>query len=243
MSHTDWPRCSHPLKDGTPCSRAVAPGEDGKPSAACAHHLKASAAAGLPSSSSPVVVEEQPAAATPDPAASSPASEFDTVVAAGNPGPEREPQAITSLRQALRGDLQTDTVAALISDLLLDALRASRDIYSTCPKCETRHAVNLPDLAARVKAAESLMEQVEGRLAQAAKSDETGLAAILERTLFESLSDAQLGLYLAAYGEEHEARHAQLRELAERVLAEPVDPYEQRDRRRYEIEAMQTTTQ
>jgi len=55
------------------------------------------------------------------------------------------PVAIESLRDALRGAVHTEEVAALIESMLLDALRATKDIYTTCPSCKHRHPVPLPD--------------------------------------------------------------------------------------------------
>jgi hypothetical protein len=62
----------------------------------------------------------------------------------------------------------TSEVGDLITDLLLDGLRPSRDVYATCPHCSHRFPHSLPDLSTRIGAATKLIEEVEGKLKKAA---------------------------------------------------------------------------
>lgn len=138
-----WPRCEAPLKNGSLCNRTVARGENG-PEGLCSHHLANPPAADV----EPIVLadEEEPEVATVD----------------------ESPQTVEkigSIRAAIREGASTTETAELIQDLILDGLRASKDVYATCTHCKKRTPVALPDLSARVKAASELMNQIEGKLA------------------------------------------------------------------------------
>jgi hypothetical protein len=142
---------------------------------------------------------------------------------------EREPdgqstERVASIRAALRGDLLSVEVAESVGDLILEGLRASKDVYSTCPGCGKRHPVSLPDLATRVSAARSLVEELEGKLAAKATTVEErveAVAAAAQRDL-EALSDDELSLLLYDPEAPEESPYARekLRRIAERVLAE-----------------------
>lgn len=230
MKKGEWPCCEEPLKDGTPCDRAVARGDDGGPADLCPRHAKLS-----------TVEAVEDSGETPGPERPSPDEDLtDASFQSAAPEPVvAEPEAvpITSLRAALRGEMSTSVVADLMSSMLLEALQSSREIFSTCPDCKHRHPVSIPDFGTRMKAAESLLEQVEGRLEQRAKDESKDLLAVLERTLFESLTDAELELYIAADGDRMDEFHGEIRELAQRVLEQPADPYQLRDLRHAENEA------
>jgi hypothetical protein len=81
------------------------------------------------------------------------------------------PVAIESLRDALRGAVQTTEVAALMESMLLDALRASKMVWHSCPHCKRRSTVQLADLATRVGAITKLLEVLEGRLKDGVESE------------------------------------------------------------------------
>lgn len=203
---TDWPRCGSLLRDESVCGRAVARDEDGGPAQACAHHLRFEvpslgmeadvlAGAGDTSSLQPVPAETATAEAM-----------------------ESEP--IASLRSQLRGDLSVRRVADSMSELLLQALEASRDLFCTCKKCGARTPVQVPDLATRVTAARALMEEVEGKIAAQAKTPADRSAQLFAGGVsFEDLSDDELLILLEDESEGPiDLRKAAI-ETARRVLA------------------------
>jgi hypothetical protein len=61
----------------------------------------------------------------------------------------------------VRAQLARDTADEyeLLRSALLDALRAEREAFVTCPNCQKRHPVVVPDWTARVKAVETLLNQ------------------------------------------------------------------------------------
>jgi hypothetical protein len=61
----------------------------------------------------------------------------------------------------VRAQLARDTAEEyeLLRSALLDALRAEREAFVTCPNCQKRHPVVVPDWTARVKAVETLLNQ------------------------------------------------------------------------------------
>jgi hypothetical protein len=61
----------------------------------------------------------------------------------------------------VRAQLARDTAEEyeLLRGALLDALRAEREAFVTCPSCHKRHPVVVPDWTARVKAVETLLNQ------------------------------------------------------------------------------------
>jgi hypothetical protein len=137
--------------------------------------------------------------------------------------PAVEAEHIASLRQALRSGLMTTEVAEHARELLLQALAASRDVYSTCPHCSRRHAVHLPDLATRVGAVRELLNQLEGAMVQNVKGAderEKEIAAKAQADL-DSLTDSELALLAYSEDEERDLKEEVL-ELARRVLAEAV---------------------
>jgi hypothetical protein len=210
------PRCIGQLKDGSDCRSVAIKGPY------CAFHSKQALKQASTASPPPVqAVEEQPATAAPGP--------LDTAVVAGTscestgePIEDAEPRdstPIASLRAALRGDLSTSTVADLMGEMLLEALRASKEVFSTCPACNRRHPVSIPDFGTRMKAAESLLEQIEGRLAQQSKSSEERIHEALNgKTRIEDLSnDELLLLTLEKEGPDWDLRE-DAQELARKVL-------------------------
>lgn len=226
----NWPICAGVLKSGAPCQSVVARDEDGLPGAYCAHHLKTSAAL-----SPPLAVEEgtkvpeQPAAAAP--ATAFPPALPDTAVAAGEPAPDEAEPGLTSegptesipiasLRAALRGELSTSAVADLMGEMLLEALRASKEVFSTCPGCNRRHPVAIPDFGTRMKAAESLISEIEGRQAAVAKSSQERVhEALAGRTRIEDLTnDELLLLSLEENGSEWDLRE-DIYETAQRIVS------------------------
>ena len=70
--------------------------------------------------------------------------------------------------------------AGRIEAFFLDALDASKEVWSTCGKCSRRTAVVVPDWSARLKAVEALLDQGYGRVRQE-DSEDAGLTLIVER--------------------------------------------------------------
>ena len=105
-------------------------------------------------------------------------------------------ERIASLRDALREGVVTAEVAELVREQLLEGLRASKSIFTTCPDCKHRHPVVLPDLATRISATQKLIEEVEGKLrdsvATAQQSDERDATLMLKRT--SELTNEELAL-------------------------------------------------
>lgn len=183
---SDWPTCSATLGDGrTPCRTRTAT-RDGE---LCAYHL-----ANPPAP--PVAVGDVP---EPEPVE----EEVVDVDAGPSAGSVDETPAVVeridSLRAALRQGLLTAETGELISDMLLDGLRSSKDVFTTCPACKHRHPVTLPDLGVRVNAASRLVEEIEGKLREANRGipDELEAARKRVRESIESASDADLDLLLA----------------------------------------------
>lgn len=175
---TDWPRCQAPRKDGVPCGSAVIKGTDGKPSATCAFHAPQ--------------LEAAPAAAEP--------AVSDEVAPVQN-----EPSIpVESLRAALRGNLQTEEFAGLVEELLLDSLRASKDVWTSCPHCQKKHPVNLPDVGTRAAAVTRLVEVLEGRAREAANDVEAELDREAQLVLksIESMTDEELARAFVIAGRE-----------------------------------------
>jgi hypothetical protein len=165
----DWPRCSRPKKDGTPCNSAARsvlgePAEDGL----CAPHA-------------PRV--EHPAQPTQDapPELESALSDVPSV-------------AVESLRDALRDAVSTEEVAELMQRVLLDALSASKETFMTCPHCHKRSPQSLPDLGVRAQAIRGLLESFEGRLKEQTDADERKLDRRADLLLKErsAMTDAEL---------------------------------------------------
>jgi hypothetical protein len=105
-------------------------------------------------------------------------------------------ERIESLRDAMRGDLLTGEVADLIRLQLLDALRAVKQQWTTCPHCQKRHSVPLADLATRINAASKLIEEVDGKLAAQQETAQSALereATKLTRSR-AAMSDSDLAL-------------------------------------------------
>jgi hypothetical protein len=132
-------------------------------------------------------------------------------------------ERVASIRGALRGDLLSVEVAESVGDLILEGLRASKDVYATCPGCGKRHPVSLPDLATRVSAARSLVEELEGKLAATATTVEErveAIAASVHRDL-EALSDDELSLlvYDSRTPDDSPFADEELRRIAERILS------------------------
>ena len=215
------PRCSVLLADNSKCRSAVVRDQDGALSEFCAHHLKVNA------SPAPLLLAGEPLSADAEQelvasvSASTAASE-----ATSSLEPPGESTPIASIRAVLRGDLSTASVADSIGELLLEGLRASKDVYTTCPHCSKRHPVSLPDLGTRITAARSLLEELEGKIAAQAKSSEDRVAeALAGKTRLENLSNDELTLLLI----EQEGAEWDLREdvfeAARRVLADhPFQP-------------------
>ncbi len=164
---TDWPRCQHPRKDGTPCNSATRPvlrepAEDGF----CAPHAPRIEEPAQPIQDVPPEVESAP-------------SEAPSV-------------AVESLRDALRDAVSTEEVAALMQTVLIDALSSSKETFTTCPSCHKRHPVLLPDLGVRAQAIRGLLESFEGRLKEQTDADERKLdrrAELLQKETRELTTD------------------------------------------------------
>ncbi|MHB8470786.1 MAG: hypothetical protein ACYDCH_13690 [Gaiellaceae bacterium] len=127
-------------------------------------------------------------------------------------------EKITSLRAALREGTATAEVADLMRELLLDALRASRDVFVTCSNCKHRSPVQLPDLATRMKAAESLIENLEGKIGAAKEEPWRELKGLHDREM-DSLSDDELFL-LSLEANDGELPHPkdEVLEVARRIV-------------------------
>lgn len=177
---TPWPRCTAPKKSGEPCGTVVetdpatgGPAEHGF----CSHHA-----------ANPVELDDAPSL-----------MEDEADVAPVLDDSPATTERIGSLRAALREGASTTETAKLIEDLILDALRASKDHYATCVHCRKRTPVSLPDLGTRVKAAETLLNQLEGRLADG-KAPQGDRIAELMRAIehdITSATDEELLEYLA----------------------------------------------
>jgi hypothetical protein len=165
----DWPRCPHPKRDGTPCGSATRT-ENGAP-----------AADGFCSPHAPKALVET---RTP------PAQDVDHAVE-----PESMPGssvAVESLRDALRDAVSTEEIAGLMQRVLLQALEASKESFTTCPSCHKRHPVTLPDLGVRAQAVRSLIESLEGRMKEQTDADERKLdrqAELLKKQTRELTDD------------------------------------------------------
>jgi transcription elongation factor Elf1 len=106
---------------------------------------------------------------------------------------ERESAPIASIREALRSDLLSSETADAVRELLLEALHASKSVYVSCGSCGKRNPAQVPDLAGRVAAATALMDQIEGKLQQAAKSSEDRIAeALAGKRQLQDLTDHEL---------------------------------------------------
>ena len=208
-SKTD--RCAGSLKDGSPCRSVVVRDESDELSAFCSHHLKLSQA-----SPAPVLAMAPDAGEIHSEAVS-----LSGATASENPQAEQERESapIASIRQALKGDLSTSSVADSIAELLLEGLRASKEVFTTCPSCNKRHPVSLPDLGTRISAARALMEELEGKLAQQAKSAEDRISeALAGKVGLSELTNDEL-LLLVHGGDDGDFR-SDAQEIARRVLRE-----------------------
>lgn len=119
-------------------------------------------------------------------------------------------ERIESLRDAMRGDLLTGEVASLIREQLLDALRAVKQQWTTCPHCQKRHSVPLADLATRINAASKLIEEVDGKLAAQQETAESALDRKATRLVRNrsDMSDEDLARVIAQLEEELSADEA-----------------------------------
>jgi len=129
------PRCQAKLKDGSPCRTHAAVDSD-----YCAHHARQVAAhpkSSLPESYTFGHQQESSTANT------------DTNGQRGVP--------VTEVRAQLARD--TAQEYELVRTSLLQALRARRESFATCPNCHKRHPIEVPDWTARVKAVETLLNQ------------------------------------------------------------------------------------
>jgi len=198
MPKTPWPRCS---ADG--CSNAVREvagpyrgKRQSEPDGKCSRHKIADTEYVAP------VPQDVPAALDPEDVLD------DSPVTS---------ERIASLRDALREGVSTAEVAELVREQLLEGLRASKSIFTTCPDCKHRHPVVLPDLATRISATQKLIEEVEGKLqaTQADAMDELSQRGReIERAVSE-MSNEELALEIA--------RIDRLQTPARRQLAALVD--------------------
>jgi hypothetical protein len=151
---TPAPRCTGTLKDGSHCRTFAA--ADGL----CTFHLRQRDE----SASQHPPAEDQVATDAPDelepvddPIAHSDENEAsESFVEAESPR-----QRVGDVRAQLAADslVEYETIRAA----LLDALKAQRDSYVSCPNCNKRHVVTLPDWNSRVNAVKTLLEQGFGR--------------------------------------------------------------------------------
>jgi hypothetical protein len=113
--------------------------------------------------------------------------------------------AIESLRDSLRTGLVTEETSALMREILVDALSASRNISTNCPSCHHRHDVLLPDLNTRVTAVTKLLEQLEGRISEVQtveeRREERGAAALLKGAGDLSTHDLALAIFRMTEGD------------------------------------------
>jgi hypothetical protein len=134
---SSYPRCQATLKDGSACRTHTAPGSD-----YCAYHTRQLTA-------EPTL---------PQPEEVSAGQEADTIA---DSSPARGQQQRGVPVGDVRAQLARDTAEEyeLLRGALLDALRAEREAFVTCPNCDKRHPVVVPDWTARVKAVETLLNQ------------------------------------------------------------------------------------
>lgn len=176
-----WPLCAGLTKDGKPCRSVADKLPEGGPGRFCrAHQRQADRDAEYAAMLAAAELEPE-AAPEPEPGPS--------VV---EPAPE--PVQVESLRAALRAGASTAEAAGLIGDLILDGLKASKDVYAVCRKCGTKTPVNLPDLNTRVSAASKLIEEIEGKQLAERSSADAVAAAQAKQVLHgvEALSDDEL---------------------------------------------------
>lgn len=200
----DWPRCGAALKRGV-CESAVIAGPDGEPGDACAFHSRQASL-------------EPDAAVRVDGASGS--TDADAAIDEAPATVER----IASLRAALREGSSTAEVAELIQAMILDGLRASRDVFHTCSKCGKRDPVSLPDLNTRISAARALVEELEGKMQAQDPAVAIARAREKERHDMDSLTDDELALLIEHYRAELGEPEPDKRELvlasARRVIFE-----------------------
>jgi hypothetical protein len=99
-----------------------------------------------------------------------------------------------NLRDQVRDRLHgNEEVADLVSDAMLDALKAKkfRDVAVKCPECKHcwRHRVSLPDFKTSLDAVSALMEQSSGRPGTEAVGGEQGNTVIMNRLVVYGTAD------------------------------------------------------
>jgi hypothetical protein len=190
------PLCSATLKDGSACQSVAIEG------GLCRPHLKKAAAA---------EVEAEGPVQTPDigRAADSAVEEA--------PAEEAEPVRVESLRAALREGTSTAEVASLMQQMLLDGLRASKDVYATCRKCGTRSPVSLPDISARISSARALVAELDGVLKAETQTVDQRLEVAQRKAEQDlaSCTDAELTMIMLAGSSEEE--HPSMKDIASKL--------------------------
>jgi hypothetical protein len=133
--NSSHPRCRAKLRDGSACRTHADAGSD-----YCAYHSRQVATpADRRLEETPTVDQEpQPTTAFAD-------------------GSRRRGVPVAEVRAQLARD--TAEEYELLRTALLEALRARREAFATCPNCGKRHPVQVPDWTARVKAVETLLNQ------------------------------------------------------------------------------------
>lgn len=206
-SKSDHPLCSATLRSGDACTH-VAVTEDGlcQP---CARK----AAAETERAEGPSGLSEM------EGAQDSRAEEFEFT----ETEPRPEPVPVESLRAALRENASTAEVAELMQAMLLDGLRASKTVYSSCRRCGTRSPVALPDMTARIAAMRALVEETSGKLRQVNESADQRLEALRQAADkdLDSMTDEELTLLsLGQHDDAWPSMKDAARGLAEALLEE-----------------------
>ncbi len=130
-------RCAAHLKDGSACRTHTTLG-----GSYCEYHAR--------------LLDNQPEA---DPGEVSPASTTVSDQPLSQPRTAHEP--VGDIRARLARDVAEEY--EVLRGALLDALKAEREAFATCPHCQHRHPIVVPDWTARVKAVETLLNQGFGR--------------------------------------------------------------------------------
>ena len=89
--------------------------------------------------------------------------------------------AFTGLRARLT-DSVNDSDADAILDALRDAMKTTKTGWGTCRGCGKRVEVEVRDATAAVRAAEALLQQLEGKPGTQTEQD-TGPSVVIQRTV------------------------------------------------------------
>jgi len=104
-------------------------------------------------------------------------------------------ERVDNLRAQLARDIGDEY--ALLRDSLLEGLQAVKDIHVTCRKCTTRNKVVVPDMGARVRAVEALLNQTAGRPREEVRTS-VDITARIKQNLRDATDEELLAIIAAA---------------------------------------------